>query len=341
MGAGLKSSAEGVAYVADYGDNVDNFLECVPSYIHAVPALQVPLTIHSSHRSSWIFTNRRVHWLPHQSCDPYLLPSPTCIAQAANVEMLSWLSDLRTREGNTTGAALLQSLAHNLTEEMQTRMYRKGQGFWSCLYPNNTAMPVRHVIDFLYIARGLEAGGRGPGLGTQIRKEMGRFFRSELQGKTWLHALSPIDTLARTLPIDDAILRPDHGITGEWPICISMLLYTTLHLAWHVAIDPMSPFFLHPPPFPPLATGSYDAWAALCVEALGIVDGDWAHALQFLRDTSAVTRGGPYGQAHELPPDAPSAFKTKRGFTRFIADNGETDPLVGESEKSCVRRCLR
>jgi hypothetical protein len=42
LGAGLKSSADGVAYVADYGENVDNFLECVPSYIHAVPALQVP-----------------------------------------------------------------------------------------------------------------------------------------------------------------------------------------------------------------------------------------------------------------------------------------------------------
>lgn len=78
---------------------------------------------------------------------------------------------------------------------------------------------------------------------------------------------------------------------------------------------PLSPLFL--------AIGSYDAWAALCVEALGIVDGDWANALQFLRDTSAVTHRGPYGQAHELPPDAPSAFKTKRGFTRFIADNGE------------------
>lgn len=143
--------------------------------------------------------------------------------------MLSWLSDLRTREGNSTGASLLQSLALNLTQEMQTRMYQRGQGFWSCLYPNNTAMPVRHVIDFLYIARGLEAGGRGPGLGTQIHKEMGRFFRSELQGKTWLRALSPVDTLARTLPINDAILRPDHGITGKGPICTYLGSGTEYH----------------------------------------------------------------------------------------------------------------
>lgn len=39
--SGLVSKASDVRYLADYGDNVDNFLECVPSYLHAVPALQV------------------------------------------------------------------------------------------------------------------------------------------------------------------------------------------------------------------------------------------------------------------------------------------------------------
>lgn len=135
--------------------------------------------------------------------------------QAGNVEMVSWLSGLREEEGNATGASALRSLAQNLTSEMSARLYNRGKGYWSCLYPDSTARPVRHVIDFLYVARGLDAAGRGPGLDAQTRQEMSGFFRSELQTKDWLKALSPADSLNRVIPRDRAILRPDHGITGE------------------------------------------------------------------------------------------------------------------------------
>lgn len=41
-----------------------------------------------------------------------------------------------------------------------------------------------------------------------------------------------------------------------------------------------------------------------------------------LRHMALVTREGPFGQAHEINDMDLSAFKTKRGFTRYTADNG-------------------
>ena len=69
-------------------------------------------------------------------------------------------------------------------------------------------------------------------------------------------------------------------------------------------------------------TGAFDAWAALAAEALAINDGKWDGALAVLRHMARVTREGPFGQAHEIADLDLSAFKTKRGFTRYAADNG-------------------
>jgi hypothetical protein len=69
-------------------------------------------------------------------------------------------------------------------------------------------------------------------------------------------------------------------------------------------------------------TGSFDAWAALAAEALALNDGTWDGALTVLRHMATVTREGPFGQAHEIDDTDLSAFKTKRGFTRYTADNG-------------------
>ena len=135
--------------------------------------------------------------------------------QAGNIEMLSWLADLYTAQGNVTGASLLTGMASGIHAELLSELYVPGRGYWSCLYPNNSQLqPVRSVVDFVYITRGLSASGRGPGLPSNVGREMAAFFQRELEADGWLRALSLEDELNRQIPRQDVILRPDHGITG-------------------------------------------------------------------------------------------------------------------------------
>ncbi len=238
---------DGLFYLADYGGNGNTFLECVPTYVHVVPALQ-----------------------------------------AANAEMMGVLAKLRKAQGNATGAAYFRGLVTRITADMTEHLYLKGgEGVWSCLYPADYSLvPVRHIVDFIYISRGLEAaareGGDGlQGLPVEVSGAMNNFFHDELETKSWTRALSPYDKLNLKVPRPRSILRPDHGITG-----------------------------------------AFDAWAALAVEAVAINDGSWDKALTVLRHMAAVTSEGPFGQAHEITEMDQSAFKTKRGFTRHGADNG-------------------
>ncbi|TFJ82181.1 hypothetical protein NSK_006510 [Nannochloropsis salina CCMP1776] len=250
---------DGYFYIADYGPRPENFLECVPTYIHVVPALQ-----------------------------------------AANVEITASLATLRSAEGNRSGAVRLEKMARRLARETVEHLYMGGgAGTWGCLYPDKeySLVPVRHIVDFVYVSRGLAlaskacaaidkahglAGNSTPLIPPAIAGAMSFFFHDELRTPSWTRALSLYDELNLKVPRPHSILRPDHGITG-----------------------------------------AFDAWAALAVEALAYNDeGDWDEALEVLRSMAAATQDGPFGQAHEVTEMTQSAFKTIRGFTRFAADNG-------------------
>eukprot|EP00049_Salpingoeca_infusionum_P025385 m.19061 g.19061 ORF g.19061 m.19061 type:complete len:812 (+) comp7973_c0_seq1:1238-3673(+) len=79
-------------------------------------------------------------------------------------------------------------------------------------------------------------------------------------------------------------------------------------------------------------TGAYDAWVALALEAIGVLDGNATQTVQLFETIGNVNaKLGPFGQAHEVPQDATppytphnlkSSFKTARGMTRYTADNG-------------------
>jgi len=257
---------DGCFYLADYGPHSNNFLECIPSYVHVVPALQ-----------------------------------------AANAEMMALLSTLRAAESNHTGAAFFREMSTKIAREMVEHLYVPGgEGTWGCLYPESYSLvPVRHIVDFIYVSRGLavaeaacaasaaaaaatapKGGATGvsvaPFLPSEVAGAMSLFFHDELQTPSWTRALSPYDRLNLKVPRPRSILRPDHGITG-----------------------------------------AFDAWAALAVEALAYnAGGGWEDAIRVLRSMAASTNEGPFGQAHEITDMSRSAFKTKRGFTRYTADNG-------------------
>ncbi|GAB5033951.1 Hypothetical protein NocV09_01600660 [Nannochloropsis oceanica] len=257
---------------------------------------------------------------PHSSNFLECIPTYVHVApalQAANAEMMALLATLRVAEGNYTGAALFREMSTKIARETVEHLYvRGGEGTWGCLYPEDYSLvPVRHIVDFIYVSRGLavaeaacaaSASSTGAGIGgtaaaaaeggdsaaaatstqpflpREIAGAMSLFFHDELQTPSWTRALSPYDRLNLRVPRPRSILRPDHGITG-----------------------------------------AFDAWAALAVESLAYnAGGDWEDALETLRSMAASVTEGPFGQAHEITEMSQSAFKTKRGFTRYTADNG-------------------
>jgi len=73
-------------------------------------------------------------------------------------------------------------------------------------------------------------------------------------------------------------------------------------------------------------TGAYASWPAYSVQALALLgeaNGIMTEATQFLRDTSAATSSGMYGQAHYVRPGPGPPFKDWfPSGTRFAALNG-------------------
>jgi len=73
-------------------------------------------------------------------------------------------------------------------------------------------------------------------------------------------------------------------------------------------------------------TGAYDAWPAMCADALAGLAGGFGAATPFLVAVAGAAGEGPYGQAHGLSnsnsSDDGSVFKTADGWTRYTANNG-------------------
>lgn len=149
---------------------------------------------------------------------------------------MAWMASLRAAQGNATGAQRFSHLARSVALDTVENLYIPGgNGTWGCMYTNGTVVAVRHVIDFLYVTRGLHVAalavggannGNGGGLDDPVAArafggfrdlspEMAALFHRELETPTWVRALSLDDDLARRRSARaQMILRPDHGITG-------------------------------------------------------------------------------------------------------------------------------
>ena len=84
-----------------------------------------------------------------------------------------------------------------------------GDGVWNALYPDGKKVPIRHVLDFMYVGKYMS-----PDLSPAMRKDMVNFAERELITDKWMRAQSIQDIAAK------ASDRPDHGPLGAydgWP----------------------------------------------------------------------------------------------------------------------------
>lgn len=84
-------------------------------------------------------------------------------------------------------------------------LYLSDQGYFGCLYPNGSLIPVQHVMDFVYVSTLLDEALPAP-----IAASMIGFVNSKLVALPWMRALSLSDPEA-------PIARPDHGSDGAYP----------------------------------------------------------------------------------------------------------------------------
>jgi hypothetical protein len=135
---------------------------------------------------------------------------------AANVYNLRFAADLLARRGAAEKAAALRSEAQELSRRV-LELYVPGKGIWRCRLPDGSLNEVHHCYDFGTVLITI-----GDILNKQVKSEMVRFFREELQTPMWMRALSTKD-----LDVTFSI-RPDHQWTGAytaWPALAVSALY--------------------------------------------------------------------------------------------------------------------
>ena len=127
---------------------------------------------------------------------------------AANVYNLRFAADLLERRGDSQKAGALRAEAQELSRKV-LELYVPGKGIWRCRLPDGSMNEVHHCYDFGTVLITI-----GDTLNKQVKSEMVRFFREELQTPMWMRALSTKD-----LDVTFSI-RPDHQWTGAyaaWP----------------------------------------------------------------------------------------------------------------------------
>jgi hypothetical protein len=127
---------------------------------------------------------------------------------AANVYNLRFAAELLEQRGASQKAAALRVEAQQLSRKV-LELYVPGKGIWRCRLPDGSMNEVHHCYDFGTVLITI-----GDTLNQQVKSEMVRFFRDELQTPTWMRALS-----TRDLDVTFSI-RPDHQWTGAytaWP----------------------------------------------------------------------------------------------------------------------------
>ena len=60
----------------------------------------------------------------------------------------------------------------------------------------------------------------------------------------------------------------------------------------------------------------------MAFDAIVALDGNFNRAVPILGALAKAANEGPYGQAHAISADGSSVFKTSRGWTRYLANNG-------------------
>jgi len=168
---------EGHPCTADYGGDRNDFLEAVPTYIHAVPALQ--------------------------AANVFMLRAAAQLASTTSED---------AQQMHEEADCIAKSLFENQFDEggFWCSLYPAVEGV------KNECVPVRTCIDLLTIARSLrshefEVGGLGvSGPRPNPAERMTSFARRELMTPTWLRALSREGEPAY-------VDRPDHGTTGAYP----------------------------------------------------------------------------------------------------------------------------
>lgn len=103
-------------FLTDYGGNPNNFLECVPFYVHAVP-----------------FLNAANSWMMKISS-----------SYALNYEK------------DTQKALMLEKFSNETAKSIIQNLYVNGSGFFGSLYPNGSLIHVRHILDFLSVSNYLQ-----------------------------------------------------------------------------------------------------------------------------------------------------------------------------------------
>ncbi|HEX3185966.1 MAG TPA: hypothetical protein VHQ94_14300 [Pyrinomonadaceae bacterium] len=127
---------------------------------------------------------------------------------AANVYNLRFAAELLEQRGSSEKAAALRVEAQQLSRKV-LELYVPGKGIWRCRLPDGSMNEVHHCYDFGTVLITI-----GDTLSKQVKTEMVRFFREELQTPMWMRALSTKD-----LDVTFSI-RPDHQWTGAytaWP----------------------------------------------------------------------------------------------------------------------------
>jgi hypothetical protein len=122
--------------------------------------------------------------------------------------------------------------------EMAQRVLKlyAGNGVWNALYPDGKKVPIRHVLDFMYVGKYMS-----PDLSPAMRKDMVGFAERELITDKWMRAQSIQDIAAK------ASDRPDHGPLGAydgWPPgtidALAALGYTNKALAFYKSVLPVT-----------------------------------------------------------------------------------------------------
>ncbi len=136
---------------------------------------------------------------------------------AGNVASMRFVAELLERRGDGARARDLRAKSKPLAERINRLLYVDGKGWWRAGQPDGTFNDVRHCYDFLAVADSM-----GADLSAKQKREMTKFFWSELKTAKWMRALSTGD--------DDATwnIRPDHSAIGayaSWPPMSAKALY--------------------------------------------------------------------------------------------------------------------
>jgi hypothetical protein len=184
--------------LADYSGGANNYLECVPSYIHATAGLQ----------GGNAFMARDLAELREAQGNATGAALLRARADAIALETVERMYVSNTTSGRTNGTA-------------------PGDiGGWFRVVDTSPGgagtAEVRHVVDTAYAPMGLCNPRWGPAacaFNATVRAQMVDFALRQLAvpgSGSWIRALSLLDAVA---PID----RPDHGTTGAYPAWPSML----------------------------------------------------------------------------------------------------------------------